>query len=89
MTRVDELVEPDDLSARFSDWRTSGIGGGGGTDFRPPFEKLEELGIVPDLAVYFTDMHGRFPDHEPAYPVVWAATTDKQPPFGAYVHVEI
>lgn len=64
--------------------------GGGGTDFIPPFEWLEEHGIVPKAMVYFTD--GRctsFPP-EPDYPVLWCITGGFKfkPPFGETIHMD-
>jgi predicted metal-dependent peptidase len=44
--------------------------GGGGTCFRPVFEALETE-ERPDCLIYFTDLHGSFPDSEPGYPVLW------------------
>lgn len=61
--------------------------GGGGTDFRPPFEYLEENGITPECFVYLTDLYGPFPD-EPEYPVLWAATTDQAVPFGEVIRLD-
>ena len=34
--------------------------GGGGTDFRPCFDWLDEQGIVPQTLVFLTDLAGRF-----------------------------
>jgi len=45
--------------------------GGGGTDFRPPFEYVEREGIEPILMIYLTDGWGVFPEHAPDYPVLW------------------
>jgi predicted metal-dependent peptidase len=67
--------------------------GGGGTDFRPIFEYLEEEGIVADAVIVLTDCYGDFPDDEPPYPVLWASIVDPKdlghyhPPFGEVVHV--
>lgn len=49
--------------------------GGGGTDFRPPFEWIKEQRI-PDVAalIYLTDMCGTFPAHGPQFPVLWVKT---------------
>lgn len=44
--------------------------GGGGTNFIPVFEHLEQH--PPRLLIYFTDAQGKFPDEEPPYYVVWA-----------------
>ena len=50
--------------------------GGGGTDFRPFFNKLNETDDqeLPQLAIYLTDGYGTFPQ-EPAYPTLWALTS--------------
>lgn len=58
--------------------------GGGGTDFRPPFEKLKENHQHPDALVYFTDGEGTFPTETAQYPVIWCIIGNKQiiPPFG-------
>lgn len=64
--------------------------GGGGTDFRPPFGRLQEDGEAPACLVYFTDMEcDRFPD-EPDYPVLWVTTNMQyaSPPFGEVVTME-
>ncbi len=45
--------------------------GGGGTDFRPVFKRIEELGETPKCVVYLTDLQGAFPDKEPDYPTLW------------------
>ncbi len=64
--------------------------GGGGTDFRPPFEYLKKRGTVPDVLVYFTDLMGTFPTHPPGYPVIWASTVKNGSyPWGNVVDVPI
>lgn len=57
--------------------------GGGGTDFRPPFDWVEKQGITPACLIYLTDMCcQQFPD-PPGYPVLWAKTEDYgAAPFG-------
>lgn len=62
--------------------------GGGGTDFRPPFEWVREQGLKPETLIYLTDMYGTFPD-DPGYPVVWCATSDVVGPFGDTVRIEV
>ena len=71
------------------DWSTTEVGGGGGTDFRPPFEWLKARDIVPDCLIYFTDMCGPFPAEDPGYPVVWCATTPQEGPFGKTIHIDV
>ncbi len=62
--------------------------GGGGTDFRPVFERLEET-ETPRALVYFTDGYGVFPDEPPSYPVLWVLTPNSidpnKVPFGKVV----
>lgn len=65
--RVDEIEDTVDLLHV----RKQGAPGGGGTSFRPVFEKITELGIEPDALVYLTDGMGSFPSKEPTYPVLW------------------
>lgn len=78
--RVDEIPpgEPVELKSP----------GGGGTDFRPPFEYLEDRGIEPACMIYFTDGDCyRFPD-EPSFPVLWALFRgERNVPFGETVVV--
>ena len=62
--------------------------GGGGTDFRPVFDWVEEEGIEPSCLVYLTDMAGRFPDGNPAYPVLWGDTSNRRSaPWGDVVQI--
>lgn len=66
------------------------IKGGGGTDFRPAFEFIDENIKNPHVVVYLTDMWGPFPDSPPKYPVIWVSTSkDKKAPFGKTLEVEI
>ena len=51
--------------------------GGGGTDFRPVFDYVDEHPEPePDLLIYITDGYGGYPDRAPAYPVMWLVTPD-------------
>ena len=63
--------------------------GGGGTDFRPPFERVEQDGILPACFIYLTDGYGSFPDSAPDYPVLWCMTTDVTPPWGEVIRIEV
>lgn len=67
------------------------LGGGGGTDFRPPFEWVREhfTGDPPAALIYFTDMMGPFPEHAPPYPVIWCRTCKGKAPWGEVIDVEI
>ncbi|KUG28599.1 hypothetical protein ASZ90_001524 [hydrocarbon metagenome] len=65
--------------------------GGGGTDFRPAFAMVGELGLRPACLIYLTDLEcDRFPAR-PDYPVLWAAYgpggSQETPPFGEVVRV--
>lgn len=62
--------------------------GGGGTDFRPVFNWIEENRIDPDCLIYLTDLYGPCPDRAPDYPVLWACITDEKAPFGETVKLE-
>ena len=62
--------------------------GGGGTDFRPVFERLEET-EGPKALVFFTDGYGTFPSEAPSYPVLWVLTPNsiepEDVPFGRVI----
>jgi predicted metal-dependent peptidase len=62
--------------------------GGGGTDFRPPFQLIETEDEKPACLVYLTDMYGSFPA-EPDFPTLWCATTNRVGPFGETVQIEV
>jgi predicted metal-dependent peptidase len=59
--------------------------GGGGTEFGPCFDWLEEHGIQPQTLVFLTDLCGSFPAFAPSYPVLWASTARRRAPFGDIV----
>lgn len=81
VNHVDEFLPDDEFKTEMH--------GGGGTDFRPPFDWLEERAIEPTFAIYLTDGYGPFPKEEPKYPVLWVMTTDVQPPWGECVRIEL
>ena len=62
--------------------------GGGGTDFAPCFDWLEEHGIQPQTLVFLTDLYGTFPDDAPGYPVLWASTGSRHAPFGCVIPMQ-
>lgn len=65
--------------------------GGGGTDFKPGFEYIEENQIDPACVVYFTDGYCSSFPHNPDYPVLWAVYgghKDFAPPFGEVIHIK-
>jgi predicted metal-dependent peptidase len=59
--------------------------GGGGTDFSPCFDWLEDHCIHPQTLVFLTDLYGTFPDDAPGYPVIWASTGGRHAPFGSVI----
>lgn len=60
--------------------------GGGGTKFTPVFDHISKEGYTPACLIYFTDLYGDFPTHEPDYPVMWLTDSkDMQAPFGKTV----
>lgn len=65
--------------------------GGGGTDFRPGFDWIEENDIKPKAVVYFTDGECDLFPEIPDYPVLWAlyghGHYEFDPPFGEVVNV--
>jgi predicted metal-dependent peptidase len=79
----------------------NGIKGGGGTDFRPPFQWIndhivEEQQDKPGIVIYFTDMCGDFPDSRTmaSFPtdyedrVLWVAIDNQvKAPFGRTLHI--
>jgi predicted metal-dependent peptidase len=84
VSQVDELTTLDE----FEGLREKGIKGGGGTDFRPVFDYITEHDLKPETMVYLTDLYGDFPHEAPAYPVVWAATTNENVPWGDVVRIK-
>ncbi|WP_456412381.1 vWA domain-containing protein [Thiolapillus sp.] len=63
------------------------IHGGGGTDFRPVFQWIEQQPATPEVLVYFSDLQGRFPELAPAYPVLWLVKGKEQPPWGQRIQL--
>lgn len=65
--------------------------GGGGTDFKPGFEYIDEQGIEAKAVVYFTDGYcNSFPERVEV-PTIWAVYGDNKnfaPPFGEVIHIE-
>ncbi len=62
--------------------------GGGGTEFTPCFEWLDQHGVVPQTLVFLTDLYGSFPSEEPPYPVLWASTGGRKAPFGKVIPMQ-
>jgi predicted metal-dependent peptidase len=62
--------------------------GGGGTEFAPCFDWLDEHGIRPQTLVFLTDLYGSFPPEAPPYPVLWASTGGRKAPFGEVIPMQ-
>ena len=64
--------------------------GGGGTDFRPVFNRAEEMVAAGEHVagvVYLTDLHGPSPESS-EIPTLWLATSDLSGRFGRTVRIE-
>lgn len=62
--------------------------GGGGTEFGPCFEWLDDRGIWPQTLIFLTDLFGSFPPFAPCYPVLWASTGSRKAPFGEVIPMQ-
>jgi predicted metal-dependent peptidase len=56
--------------------------GGGGTDFRPVFEYVENMNEDFKFLIYFTDGKGTFPKHEPIIDTLWVMSESCDVKFG-------
>ncbi|RLC34822.1 MAG: hypothetical protein DRZ76_01815 [Candidatus Nealsonbacteria bacterium] len=66
------------------------IKGGGGTDFRPVFDWVNQHQPETRLIVYLTDLYGDFPSHWDG-PVIWCcpkSSSSVEVPFGSKVVIE-
>ena len=86
-----ELYGPWDIT---SDGELPSAQGGGGTDFRPLFDRLDidpPGGEVPSVCIYMTDGFGDFPSIEPRFPVLWAVVPggidEENFPFGEAIRL--
>jgi predicted metal-dependent peptidase len=62
--------------------------GGGGTEFGPCFEWLDERQIRPQTLLFLTDLYGSFPPVAPPYPVLWASSGGREAPFGEVIPMQ-
>ena len=58
------------------DFKNFKVKGGGGSDFRPAFNKLRELGDDFNCVIAFTDSYISVPTYPPPYPTLWVLTPD-------------
>lgn len=61
--------------------------GGGGTNFRPVFEWVEQNGIAPACLIYLTDLCCTKYPGAPDYPVLWATDSRRAAPFGETIRI--
>lgn len=63
--------------------------GGGGTDFCPAFDWVQEKRRTPSLLCYLTDTYGSFPDKAPRYDVLWVVPHEDgmSVPFGKVARI--
>ncbi len=90
--QADAIIACKPERGRVNRLRNMKIHGRGGTDFRPAIAALDKLRPRPQLAVYFTDLEGAFPQHPPkGIDVVWAVISNRRappPPWGKVVRIE-
>lgn len=61
------------------------VKGGGGTDYRPVFDFIEEEFDDVKLLLYFTDLQGIFPKETANYEVKWVCQKEGAIPFGELI----
>ncbi len=59
--------------------------GGGGTDFRPVFDYLENINDDFRFLIYFTDGKGSFPKYIPLIDTLWVMNQREDVPFGEFL----
>lgn len=84
----DSTVNKVDTFARHDPFKLVACGGGG-TAFRPVFDKVDELNLRPVCLVYLTDLFGNHNFPAPEYPTLWCCTTDQVGTFGETVKIEV
>jgi predicted metal-dependent peptidase len=61
--------------------------GGGGTDFRPVFQWVDDNSITPACLIYLTDLCCLQYPQVPSYPVLWATDSRRAAPFGETIKI--
>ena len=56
--------------------------GGGGTNFIPVFDYVENINEDFKFLIYFTDGKGEFPKYEPFIDTLWVMHEKEEVPFG-------
>ena len=88
VVQCDAAVQKHDTYRRGDELGAVEIKGRGGTSFVPVFDMVSEENINPVCLIYLTDLWGDFPEEAPNYPVLWAATTQEEVPFGEVIRIE-
>jgi predicted metal-dependent peptidase len=84
---VQQVIRPKDIPAFLKNIHFKGRGG---TDHRPVFLKIRELGLRPDLFIGLTDGASAYPLKKPPYPVLWCLTKEHHtPPWGERTFIDI
>jgi predicted metal-dependent peptidase len=63
--------------------------GGGGTDFRPPFEWVEEQQLAIACLIYLTDLCCQSYPEPPEYPVLWVTDSRRTARFGETLRIVV
>jgi predicted metal-dependent peptidase len=100
ITAIADEVQPDRILVVYCDAALQGIQeftppepvvlspmGGGGTDFRPPFEWAELQRLTPACLIYLTDLCCRSYPDPPEYPVLWVTDSQRVAPFGETLRI--
>ncbi len=62
--------------------------GGGGTDFRPVFDYIEEINEDFKFLIYFSDGQGNFPNYLPMIDTLWVMSEICEVPFGEVLTIK-
>ena len=100
ITTIAEEVQPDRIHVVYCDASVQAVQefappepivlspkGGGGTDFRPPFEWVEEQRLAPACLIYLTDLCCRSYPEPPEYPVLWVTDSERTAAFGETLRI--
>jgi predicted metal-dependent peptidase len=82
-TSVKEWIELED------ELPTIEVKGRGGTKLQPAFDWVEDMGVVPQVLIYMTDLDVQEGDEpsDPGYPVIWLCNSARVGPFGETIHI--
>ncbi len=63
--------------------------GGGGTDYRPVIQFIEEENLNPKALLWFTDLECAFFPEEPHFPLLWICTRQQNnAPYGDIIYIK-